>query len=81
MVFTKADNGIVLNLDGIKLELQFRLLNNTIFRLYKNGFQIRKPFFYAVFYLSQLKIKFIICTHHDLKTLNRNSTIFDSHYL
>jgi hypothetical protein len=29
-IFTKADNGIVLNFDGIKLELQFRLLNNTI---------------------------------------------------
>jgi hypothetical protein len=50
MVFTKADNGIVLNFDGIKLELQFRLLNK-FFRLDENGFQIRKPFFYAVVFI------------------------------
>jgi hypothetical protein len=49
MVFTKADNGIVLTLDGIKLELQFRLLNNTIFRLDENGFKLEAIFFFVYF--------------------------------
>jgi hypothetical protein len=55
MVFTKADNGIVLNLDGIKLELQFRLLNNTIFRVYEKWLPKSGSHFFMPSFIKAIK--------------------------